>query len=277
MAGGGDMEREVVLEGGVRMPRLGFGLSHNEGGFDRDAVLAAMRAGVRLFDTAARYGTEEALGEAMRASGVPREEFFITSKLWPADAGNVRAAYEASCRRVGVERLDLYLCHWPGMGGDDGRLRVWRDMEQLLAEGRVRAIGVSNYLEHHLKPLLRHCKSRPAVNQIELNPFQHPQGLVEYCRGEGIQVEGYCPLGKGQVLTHPELARIARGHQRSPAQVLLRWSLQHNAVTIPKTRNPEHAVANTQAWDFALTDAEMREMDGWHENLRVTWDPSGVA
>eukprot|EP01062_Namystynia_karyoxenos_P033268 TRINITY_DN24483_c0_g1_i1.p1 TRINITY_DN24483_c0_g1~~TRINITY_DN24483_c0_g1_i1.p1 ORF type:complete len:279 (+),score=55.00 TRINITY_DN24483_c0_g1_i1:94-930(+) len=275
-AAAGGAARSVRLSNGVEMPLLGFGLSHNQGGFDRDAVMAAIAAGVRHFDTAKRYGTEEALGEAIRASGVPRSEFFLTSKLWPDDAGNVQGAYRDSCRRIGVERLDLYLCHWPGVGGDAARLAMWRGMEQLLSEGQVRAIGVSNFLEKHLRPLIASCTVRPMVNQIEFNPFQHPAALVDYCRSQDIVVEGYCPLGKGRVLGHQRLAAIAAQLGCSPALVLLRWSLQKGVPTICKTRDPAHAVENTKALDLCLPAEVMGEMDTWHENMRVTWDPTDV-
>ena len=150
-------------------------------------------------------------------------------------------------------------------------------MEKLLDEGLCRAIGVSNFLQRHLEPLVENATIPPLVNQVEFNPFQHPQSLHQYCRDNGILLEGYCPLGKGHILSDPRLATIATVYGRSPAQVLLRWSLQKGVVTIPKSRRVEHVQQNLEVFDFALEERHVEEMDTWHQNLRVTWDPSRVA
>ena len=213
----------------------------------------------------------------------------------------VAGAYEGSAGRLGTH-ADLYLVHWPGVWGGGGgggagggavhreaRARVWREMELLLDAGRVRAIGVSNFLEHHLRDCLPsedasaaagECsggRCAPMVNQVEVNPFQHPKALMRFCADRGIAVGGYCPLAKGRALGHAGVQALARKHGVSPAALLCRWSLQHDVVTIPKSTNPAHIDGNLACLAMGAIGADdMAAMDGWHQNLRVTWDPSGV-
>jgi len=295
----------VRLANGVDMPLFGLGLSHN-GGFSRHAVDHALKRGVRLLDTAKRYGNEQQIGAAVSAyvaSGAgKREDVFVSTKLWPGDAGDVAAAYAGSATRLGTH-ADLYLVHWPGVWGGGGggsgggggavhreaRARCWRDMELLLDAGRVRAIGVSNFLEHHLRDVIPsedssaaagECsggRCAPMVNQIEVNPFQHPRALMQFCAERNIVVGGYCPLAKGRALDHAGVQALARKHSVSAAALLCRWSLQHGVVTIPKSTSEAHIDDNLTCLTMApIPDADMATMDGWHQNLRVTWDPSGV-
>jgi len=240
-----------------------------------EAVAHALRIGIRLFDTAKRYGNEKELGEILRQSRVPREELFITSKVWPGDVSDVEGACRSSCRRLGVEYLDLYLVHWPD-SGKDARLKTWRDMERLVDLGLARSIGVSNFQEQHIKDLVSKCRIIPQVNQFEFNPLQHPKGLLEICQREGIQVEGYCPLGKGGLIRQREVVSIAQELGSSPATVLLAWSLAKGAVTIPMSTNLTHLEENTRCLDLTLPSSVISRLDRMHTNLRCTWDPSGV-
>ena len=273
----------------VAMPLLGYGMSHN-GGYNEAALVASLRDGCRLLDTAARYGTEAHIPAAVRAAGVDYDDVFVTTKLWCGDIASPEAALRKSLTNLQRDSVNLYLVHWPGMsagthrGASEERIQLWREMERLHDAGLAGAIGVSNFLEPHLKELQCPEVSRlPAVNQIEVNPWQHQTGLVAACKEMGVVVEGYSPLAKGEKLGDPGLCRLAAGVRRegggvvTPAQVLIRWALQHNFVTIPKSTSPKRSIENRDVFDFSLSEQEMREMDSWHTNLRVTWDPTGVA
>jgi diketogulonate reductase-like aldo/keto reductase len=281
------------LANGVEMPIYGLGLSHN-GGFSVDAVNLSLDLGVNLLDTATRYGNESQVGDILRAraaSGAsPAGIFgdsasrtpFLTSKLWPGDAGDVAGACRTSCAKLGVDSLDLYLVHWPGIWGHGGnnreyRQQVWRQMELLLDSGACRAIGVSNFEQRHLEDVIEECAVVPHVNQIEFNPYQNPASLTAFCRGHGIVVEGYCPLAKGNVLQEPAVLSIARKHGQHAATVLLRWSLQQGVVCIPKSTSAAHIRDNLKVFDIALDDEDMRALGSLHCDLRVTWDPTDVA
>lgn len=254
----------VPLSNGLEIPVLGLGTSH-DGGYSHDAVLFALRdCGLRHIDTARRYGCEAQLGRAVRESGVPRADLWITTKLWPGDYGYSAAtqACRDACVRLGVDYLDLFLMHWPdcmspGRSNREVRAETWRALEELYAEGVCRAVGVSNFLVHHLEQLKEDCSIVPHVNQVEYHPFQQPDDLVAFCRQEGIVFEGYCPLAKGQALTHTTIRRLAHKYQRSPAQVCIRWSIQNGVVTIPKSTKKERLLENCQVWDFRLSEEDM--------------------
>jgi methylglyoxal/glyoxal reductase len=266
----------VALRGGVAMPVLGLGVWQAAAGAEtHDAVAEALRAGYRLVDTAAAYRNEADVGAAVRESGLPRETVFVTTKLWNADHGYDRTlrAIDASLGRLGLEQVDLYLVHWPVE-----RLRgeSWRAMEKILADGKARAIGVSNYTVRHLEELLAGATVPPAVNQVELSPFLQQRELRAFCARHGIAVEAYGPLVRGHRLDHPALAAIARKHGRTPAQVLLRWGLQHDLVVIPKSVHPARIRENAGALAFALDAADLAALDGLEEGYRTSWDPTGV-
>lgn len=283
-----------LLQNGVKMPVFGMGTSHNQGGIATDSLQFAFQHGVRLVDTASRYGTEGKVGSAVstfvKTGKASRQDFFLTSKLWPSDAGagGVQHAFERSCKELGVNKLDLYLVHWPGLGeckGDpnERRRQVWREMEALYKSGACRAIGVSNFLERHLQGILRTgCEIIPAVNQIEFNPLQHPAELLQYCQKKKIVVEGYCPFGKGVCLRHPQVRAVAKRTGMLTSQVLIRWSLIKGVVCIPKSNDPDHILQNLacvtpeSASKYQLSPADVKLLDGLHEDLRVTWDPSHV-
>jgi len=266
----------VQLNNGVLIPRVGLGVFRAAKGAEtRDAVRHALHVGYRHIDTARIYGNEEDVGAAVRESGLSRSEIFVTTKLWNADQGtrSAAAAFEASLARLGLDYVDLYLLHWPVPGK---RLESWRELERLVGNGRVRAIGVSNFMVHHLEELLAVATVVPAVNQVEVHPFLQQRETRAYCDRHGIVVEAYSPLAKGAGLRHPQLKSIAERLGRSPAQVLLRWGLQHNLVVLPKSTRAERIQENAQLFDFEIPPDDMSKLDGLEQGLVTGWDPRGV-
>jgi diketogulonate reductase-like aldo/keto reductase len=264
----------VTLPGGVEMPVLGLGVWQAAPGAEtHDAVAEALRVGYRLVDTARAYRNEADVGAAVRESGVPRDEIFVTTKLWNADHGYDRTlgAMDESLERLGLERVDLYLVHWPFEGL---RHESWRAMERILADGKARAIGVSNYTIRHLEELLARAKVAPAVNQVEFSPFLYQRDLLAWCVRHGVRLEAYGPLVRGQRMDDQVLARIARKHGRTPAQVLLRWGLQHDVVVIPKSVHPARIRENADVFGFALDADDMAALDALDEGYRTSWDPT---
>ena len=266
----------VKLNNGVDIPLLGLGVYQSAPGkTTRDAVRHALKCGYRLVDTARVYGNEQDVGLALRGSGLSREEVFVTTKLRNGDHGydsTIRAC-EESLRRLGLKYLDLYLIHWPVSGV---RNESWRAMEKLLKDGKCRAIGVSNYTINHLSEMLASSNTIPAVNQVEFHPFLYQQKLLEYCRGHGIQLEAYSPLTRGERLNHPKVVEIAREHGRTPAQILIRWAVQHSVVAIPKSVRNERILENSRVFDFTLSLSEMKALDSLNEDFRTCWDPSNL-
>lgn len=270
------LQSTVKLNNGVELPRLGLGVFRApRGEVTRQAVLAALAAGYRHIDTARIYGNERDVGAAVRGSGLPREDIFVTTKLWNEDQGYDSAlrACERSLKDLGLEYVDLYLVHWPVPGR---RLESWRALEKLLAEGKCRAIGVSNFLEHHLDELLGKARVVPAVNQVEQHPFLYQPALLRYCADKGIAVEAYSPLTKGLRLGDPRVVELARKYGKSPAQVLIRWCLEHGLVVIPKSVHAERIRENASVFDFSLSPEDLRRLDGLNEDLYTGWDPTDV-
>lgn len=273
----------VSLSNGLDIPILGLGTSHN-GGYSHEAVVYALQqCGIRHIDTAKRYGCEEALGKALAESGVPREEIWLTTKLWPGDYGyqSAKQACRASCARLGVDYLDLFLMHWPegmasGRSNSEVRAETWRALEDLYDEGLCRAIGVSNFLTCHLNELKDVGGVVPHVNQVEFHPFQQPMELHKYCQKEGIVFEGYCPLAKGQALTNPVILQLAQKYGRSASQICIRWSIQNGVVTIPKSTKPARILENCQVFEFRLDDSDMAAISLLHDGRHVSWDPTHV-
>ncbi|XP_035276395.1 uncharacterized oxidoreductase ZK1290.5 isoform X1 [Anguilla anguilla] len=266
----------VPLANGLQIPILGLGTSH-DGGYSHDAVLYALReCGVRHIDTARRYGCEAQLGVAVRESAIPREDLWITTKLWPGDYGGLAAkqACHASRTRLGVEYLDLFLMHWPdcmvaGRSNREVRAETWRALEELYDDGVCRAIGVSNFLIPHLEELKEDCGIIPHVNQVEFHPFQQPWGLVQYCQDQGIVFQGYCPLAKGEALSHPQIQRLAAKYGRTPAQICIRWSIQNGIVTIPKSTKKDRIKENCQVFGFSLLQEDMDQVRSLHTNRKL--------
>lgn len=266
------------LAGDVDIPSLGLGVFRSPPGpTTQNAVLRALEVGYRHIDTAAVYGNEADVGEAIRRSGLLREDVFVTTKLWNDDHGydTARHACLTSLDRLGFDYVDLYLIHWPVPGL---RLETWRAMETILADGKARAIGVSNYMTHHLEELLAHATLPPAVNQIELSPYNYKsrRTLVRQCAEAGIIIEAYSPLTKGRKLNDPTLVEIATIHDKTPAQVLIRWSLQYGFVVLPKSSNPERIRQNADVHDFELTETDMDRLDRLDEGLITGWDPTNA-
>jgi diketogulonate reductase-like aldo/keto reductase len=241
----------------------------------RDAVAWALEAGYRHVDTAAMYGNETGVGQAVRESGLARDEIFVTTKLWNRDHGYDRAlrAFDASLERLDMERVDLYLVHWPVEGL---RLESWRALERILEEGRARAIGVSNYMVRHLEELLAHAHVPPAVNQIELHPFnwRSRRSVLELCREQEIVVEAYSPLTKAMNLDEPVVGEVARELERTPAQVLIRYALEKGTVALPKSGDRERIRENGRVFDFGLDEGQLARLDALDRGLAVSWDPT---
>jgi len=258
--------RIVTLNNGVVMPALGLGVwGMREGEETERAVSWALEAGYRLIDTAKLYGNEASVGKAVRASRIPREEIFVTTKLWPTDFTHVEAAFERSFKKLDLGYIDLYLIHFPlafvpGFGAV--RSKIWQMFEKFYAQKRVRAIGVSNYGIRQLEEVMTRGTIPPAVNQIKFNPFVYKRDLLEFCRSKNIAVEAYSPLTRGHRLGHRAIQKLAAAHGRSPAQILIRWALQHGTIVIPKSSNKERIAANAHVFDFELTQEEMTSLDG---------------
>jgi 2,5-diketo-D-gluconate reductase A len=269
---------DVTLNNGVRMPQLGFGVFQVGDDEARAAVATALECGYRSIDTAALYGNEHGVGVAVSASGIPREELFVTTKLWNADqgAGRVLPAFERSIDKLGLDYVDLYLIHWPVPSR--GRfVETWEAFQGLYAEGRMRAIGVSNFTPPQLTRLLEETAVVPAVNQVELHPgFQQPE-LRAFHRAHGIATEAWSPLGQGAALTHPVITRLAERHEKTPAQVVLRWHLDLGNVVIPKSVTPGRIRENFSVFDFALTAEDARQIAGLESGHRIGPDPDVVG
>lgn len=262
-----------------KIPQIGLGVYKAQPGPDtKNAVLAALGAGYRHVDTASIYNNEADVGEAIAASGLDRSEVFVTTKLWNDDHGydNALRAFDRSLTQLGLAYVDLYLVHWPV---PILRLETWRALERLTLDGRVRDIGVSNYLAKHIDEILEYAPVVPAVNQIELSPYLYRTRLdtVERCRQHDIVIEAYSPLTKGRKLDDPILAEIGRVHGKTPAQVLIRWAIQHGFVVLPKSINPARIRANHDVFDFELTEDHMNRLDDLDEGLVTGWDPADVA
>lgn len=232
----------------------------------------ALEIGYRHIDTAAFYENEEGVGQAIRESGIPREQVFVTTKVWNTDQGyeTTLKAFDASLKKLGFDYVDLYLVHWPVKGKYK---ETYKALEKLYKDGYVRAIGVSNFQIHHLQDVLADCEIKPMVNQVEYHPRLTQKELLTFCRENGIQLEAWSPLMRGEILTEPTIVEIGKKYGKTPAQVVLRWDLQHGVVTIPKSVTPARIKENADIFDFSLTDEEMKQIDALNLNKRVGPDP----
>lgn len=264
----------TTLSNGTRMPWLGLGVFQIPDDADVEkAVRTAIDLGYRHVDTAMIYRNERGVGRAIRESGVPRSELFVTTKVWNDDirAGRIEAAFEESMQRLGLDYVDLYLLHWPIKGR---HRESWRAMEKIHATERARAIGVSNYMIPHLEELLPTAEIVPAVNQVEFHPYLQSKPLHRFCRERDIRLTAWSPLMQaGALLKDPVLAAIARRHGKTVAQVILRWDLQLGVVTIPKSARPERMAENAAIFDFELDGAEMESIDALDDDRRNGPDP----
>ena len=259
----------VRLNNGINMPQLGLGCWDIRGAEAQRVVETALQSGYRLIDTAAMYGNEAEVGVALKTAGLPRAEVFLTTKVANSDQGydSTLRAYEASCRRLQVAYVDLYLVHWPVRGR---RCDTWRALEKLYAGGAVRAIGVCNYLPPFLKEMEEYAGVVPALNQCELSPYLFLRELIDDCRARGIQLQAWAPLLRGQRFSDPKLQAMARKYGKTPAQMLLRWGLDHGLSTIPKSASAERLRENFDVFDFCIAPADLAAMDGFHENFRTS-------
>jgi diketogulonate reductase-like aldo/keto reductase len=262
----------TTLNNGVSMPLLGLGVYDMYKKDAEQAVLWALETGYRLIDTAAMYENETEIGNAIRQSVIPRKELFITTKVHNTDQGfeQTLRAFDESLQKLNCEYIDLYLVHWPIKAT---RKDTWKALEKIYSEGRVRAIGVANYLIPFLDELATYGNVVPAVNQVEFSPYLYLEDLLKYCQAKKIQLQAYTPLVRGQRMNDPKLIFLAEKYKKTPAQVMLRWALQLGVSTIPKSVNLARIKENFDIFDFEISSADMGFMNTFHENLRVVDDP----
>jgi diketogulonate reductase-like aldo/keto reductase len=269
---------EIELNTGAKMPQLGFGTWKLADGKEaKNAVAEALKVGYRLIDTARAYGNEKSVGQAIHESGIPREEIFVTTKLWNNDQGYDSAlkAFDESLEKLGLEYIDLYLIHWPST---NKRADSWRALQEIYKGGKAKAIGVSNYTIRHLDELLGGSDVVPAVNQCEFHPFIYAdqKELLDYCHKKGIVFEAYSPLARASSFSNTVLHAIAERHAKTPAQIMLRWAIQKDTVPIPKSSNAERIKENFKAFGFELSDEEIKTIDALSIGERTTWDPTDL-
>ncbi len=270
------LTKTVTLNNGIKMPIIGFGTFKVEDGKQTiDAVKCALSLGYRHIDTAAVYQNEEGVGQAIKESGVPREEIFLTSKVWNSDQGyeSTLKAFETSLKKLQTDYLDLYLIHWPKALNRE----TWRALEELYRQGRIRAIGVSNFKEHHLEDLLEVATVVPTVNQVEYHPRMMQTSLANYCKEKGIQLEAWGPLMQGQVFEIDVLQQLAKKYNKTVAQIVLRWDIQNGVVTIPKSVNANRIQGNADIFDFELTAEDMAQINALNKEERIGPDPDHIT
>ncbi|MCD4752667.1 MAG: aldo/keto reductase [Anaerolineaceae bacterium] len=259
---------KIKLNNGVEMPLLGFGTFRAEGKDSRRSVREAIDAGYIHIDTALIYGNEEDVGRGIKDSGISRDKLFVTTKLWIADQGydSSLKAIEKSLKNLQLDYVDLYLIHWPV---EEKLHETWRAMEEIQRKGLSRAVGVSNYTIRLLEDLKKESDYIPSVNQVEFTPFLYQKELLDYCQNNGICLEAYSPLTRGKKLDDSRLVKVAEKHGKSTAQVLLRWDLQHEIVTIPKTVTSHRIIENADLYDFQLDHEDMTLLDSLNEDARM--------
>lgn len=269
-----DLQGSFTLHNGVKMPYLGLGTYQSDNDQEViDAVSYALQLGYRHIDTASIYGNEEGVGKGIKESAVNREEVFVVSKVWNADQGyeTTLKAFEASLKRLDLEYLDLYLIHWPV----DGKYTdTWRALERLYAEKRIRTIGVSNFMQHHLEDLLTRAEVVPMVNQMEFHPYVVQQDLIDYCSAKGIQYEAWSPFMQGKVFGLDICQELSKKYKKTVAQVILRWNLQKGVVTIPKSVKKERILSNAAIFDFEISKEDIAYLDGLDRGERIGPDPN---
>ncbi|WP_297363167.1 aldo/keto reductase [Mycetocola sp.] len=269
----------VPLNSGATIPQVGFGVFKVDPAETEHIVSDALELGYRHIDTAAIYGNEEGVGRAIAASGIPREDLYITTKLWNSDQGTTSAhdAIDASLEKLGLDFVDLYLIHWPTPRRDLYR-ESWKALQQIQADGKTTSIGVSNFLVEHLEKLLADGGAVPAVNQIELHPALQQREVVEFSRSHGIQIEAWGPLGQGKypLFVEPSVTGAAAAHGKTPAQVVLRWHLQNNNIVFPKSNSRARVAENLDIFDFELTDGEIAAISSLERDGRVGSHPNDL-
>ncbi|MGQ1948197.1 aldo/keto reductase [Geofilum sp. OHC36d9] len=268
-----DINGTVALANGVEMPYFGLGVFKSRDGAEViNAIGWALEAGYRHIDTAAMYENENGVGEAVKRSHINRKEIWLTSKVWNSKQGydSTIKAFQETLNRLGTDYLDLYLIHWPVK---QKFTDTWKALETLYEEGKVRAIGVSNFLEHHLDELMQTAKITPMINQYEFHPRLIQPELLQKCRSMGIQSEAWSPLMQGEVFEIKELQKLTNKYNKNVAQIVLRWNLQKGVITIPKSVNKERIISNSQIFDFVISDDDMKEIDQLNRHHRIGADP----
>lgn len=268
-----DISGNAVLNNGVKMPYLGLGVYKAEDGQEViNAIHYALDAGYRHIDTAAYYYNEEGVGKAIKTTSVPREEIFVTTKVWFSQQryADTLKAFDDSMKKLGLDYLDLYLIHWPH---PEYYLEAWKAMEELYKSGKVRAIGVCNSMEHHLQSIIDLGGTVPMVNQMEFHPNLVQQELVDFCKNHNIQYEAWSPLKRGGLFDNPVLKELAKKYSKNIAQIIIRWDLQKGVVTIPKSTKKERIISNADVFDFQLTDEDMKRIDALDTNDRTGAHP----
>jgi methylglyoxal/glyoxal reductase len=265
----------TTLNNGTEMPLLGLGVYDMHGGETIEAVEQALEIGYRLIDTAAMYGNEKEVGQAFRNSGLKRADVFITTKVNNMDHGydKALAAFDQSLKKLNLEYVDLYLIHWPIRGK---RKETWKALETIYASKRAKAIGVANYLLPFLQELQDYAEIVPAADQVEFTPFLYQKELLDYCKKRNIQLQSYTPLTRGIKLKEKKVVELAEKYHKTPAQLILRWNLQHGVSTIPKSSNPKRLRENFDVFDFEISPDDLAIMDTWNEDLRLVGDPLGM-
>lgn len=267
------LQDTFTLHNGVKMPGFGLGVYKAADGEEViNAIKYAVNAGYRAVDTAALYFNEDGVGEAIKQCGLPREELFITTKVWNSDQGyeSTLEAFEKSRRKLDVDYIDLYLIHWPVK---EKYKETWRAMEELYRAGKVRAIGVSNFHQHHIEDLMTTAEIKPMVNQIELHPLLSQVELRDYCRSQDIVVTAWSPLGRAHLFEEPVLVKIAEKHNKSVAQVILRWHIQNEVMVIPKSAHEHRIIENGDIFDFELNRSDMEAINTLNKNSRFGQNP----
>ncbi|MFL0363283.1 aldo/keto reductase [Pseudobacillus sp. 179-B 2D1 NHS] len=270
-----NLQGTLTLNNGLAIPQVGLGVykmtDEAEANF---AIQSALRMGYRLIDTAAIYENEQIVGQAIKESGVNREEVFLTTKVWNSDQGydETLKAFDTSLNKLQTNYLDLYLIHWPGKSKEKYR-ETWRALEQLYSEGAVKAIGVCNFQVHHLEGLLAVCNEVPAINQIENHPYLTQEKVRKYCQEKNIMVEAWSPIARNRLANEPTLNHIAKKHNKSVSQIILRWHLQNGTVVIPKSIHAERMKENSELFDFQLSLEDMKNINALNKGERIGPDP----
>jgi diketogulonate reductase-like aldo/keto reductase len=266
-----NIDSRIKLNNGIHIPIIGLGTWILNGKAAYNAVTWALESGYRLIDTATIYENERKVGEAIKDSGIPRDEVFITTKVWKSDQGydGTLAALDKSIKKLGIDYLDLYLIHWPVQGKT---IETWKAMENIYDEGKARAVGVSNYNIFFLNELFDNSNEIPAINQVEFSPFLYQEELLKFCDQQDIHLEAYSPLTRGYKLDHPKLIEVAQKYNKSVPQILIRWGLQHHIIEIPKSGDKTHIKENIDVFDFSLKNDEILQLDNLNEDFRVVDD-----
>ena len=273
-----NLHSTCTLNNGVKIPFIGLGVFRSPAGdVTRSAVHHALQAGYRHIDTAKIYANEQDVGRAIAESDVPRQEIFVTTKLANADQGydSTLRAIDENLNKLQMDYVDLYLEHWPVEGR---RLESWKAMEKILTDGKVKAIGVSNFMKRHIEELLDNSDIVPVINQIELSPFNclFRKDTIDFCLENNIAIEAYSPLTKARKLDDPNLVEIAVKYHKTTAQILIRWALQHEFIAIPKSTKQHRIIENASVFDFSISEVDMDFLDGLNENLVTGWDPTNA-